>query len=120
MWFGMVMSNEEISERYQEVRNRFEGDKRETIPRTELSKAISEEFDIPNEVAEAYITIALTYYATDWFTILDNAVCLMRTEMAHGIYGTLRAIGKEPTVENAKDEVKELKKLYLSKNNTLN
>jgi len=112
MWFGIVMSDEEIKEKHDRIYNRFLGDKRNKIPRMELSKAISEEFDIPSEVADAYITIALTYYSTDWYAVLDNIIRLMKTEMPRSVYETLGAIGKEKTVENAIALNNVNKKLY--------
>lgn len=109
MWYGIVMSDEEISEKYQNVFNMFNNDNRKEIPKLELSNAISKEFDIPNEVADAYMTIGLTYFSNDWFTILDNVVRLIRTNMVHSVYNTLKAAGVETTIENAKKKIDSLK-----------
>ncbi|MDF2879530.1 MAG: hypothetical protein K0R54_87 [Clostridiaceae bacterium] len=109
MWFGIVLSGEEITKKHYNIKSKFTNDNRYSIARSELIKSISEEFEIPYKVADAYITIASTYYSNSWFLILDNVVKLIRTEMCHSVYTTLNASGIEPTVENAKYEIYKLK-----------
>lgn len=106
IYFGIVLSEEEISNKYDKIYIEFSSDNRNTIPRAELANAISKEFEIGIDIAEAYITIGMTYYSSDWSCILDNVIRLMKTDMCHSVYKTLKACGIKPTVENAKNEIK--------------
>lgn len=117
MWFGLVMTEEEIKCAREKVYNRFHGDRRKTIPRVELVKALEDEFKIPNNIAEAYVTLALTYYSTDWYAVLDNVICLMETKLRRSVYECIECVGVEPTVENAKKEIAEITKRIESRNN---
>ena len=109
MWFGIVLSEEEITEKYNKIISKFSDDNRNKIPRIELTQSISEEFNIPLEVAESYVTISLTYYSQDWYNMLDNVIRLMRTKMCHSVFETLKACGKESNIENAKNEILKIK-----------
>lgn len=78
MWFDTEISNEEIIEKYNKLLNKFKNDNRKIIPQKELIKAISEEFNIPKYIIDAYVTIGFKHCSNDWTTILDNTVRLIK------------------------------------------
>jgi hypothetical protein len=51
------------------------------------------------------MTIAINYYATDWLTVTNNVIKLMRTKVPHSVYEHLRALGLNETVANAKRSI---------------
>lgn len=104
VWDGLILSHDEIDAKYNIVFEKFHNDRRKTIPRIELTECIAEAFEIPNDIADAYVTIGLNRFSTDWCAVLNNVVRLMKVQMVHDIFEVLRATGEDCSIENAKKE----------------
>lgn len=106
VWDGIVMSKAEIKEKYYKMKSVYEDIHAEYVSREEFEENIATVFEIPIEVAKAYVMIACTRFSTDWYAVLDNIVKLMEVKLPHDVYEMLICSGEEATVENAKRHCK--------------